>query len=144
MGEVQETSDATLLRAHGMRATTPRLAVLSALRKAKYPMSAQDIAKAVRIKKVDMVTTYRTLESFKLAGIVAQVDLQRGRAYYELVAGRKDHHHIVCIHCNTIEDFVGCDYDALVKKALRQTRGFSTVTNHSLELFGMCTPCSKK
>ncbi|MBY0539627.1 transcriptional repressor [Patescibacteria group bacterium] len=138
------TSDADLLRAHEMRATTPRLAVLSALRKTKYPMSAHDVAKAVRTKKVDMVTTYRTLESFKTAGIVTQVELQRGRAYYELSEGRKDHHHIVCINCDTVEDFTGCDYDALVKKALRQTVGFSSVTHHSLELFGMCTPCSKK
>jgi Fur family ferric uptake transcriptional regulator len=106
-------------------------------------MSAQDVAKAVRTKKVDMVTTYRTLESFTTSGIAVQVNLQRGRAYYELTEDRKDHHHIVCINCNKIEDFTGCDYGVLVKKALNQTKAFASVTNHSLELFGMCTPCSK-
>ncbi len=141
---MQVTTDAALLRQRGMRATTSRLAVLSVLKKSKYPMSAHDVAKAVRTKKVDMVTTYRTLESFTSSGVAVQVDLQRGRAYYELREGRNDHHHIVCINCNKIEDFTGCGYSVLIKKALRQTRAFSSVTNHSIQLFGMCVPCSKK
>ncbi len=133
----------TSIKKAGFRATQPRLAVLSALEKAKYPLSIKEIIRRVSKTRIDQVTIYRILEAFKKAGLVAQVDFQHGRAYYELKDVIHDHHHIICMGCKRIEDFVGCEYEKLVGKALKQTKGFATITEHSLELFGLCRSCFK-
>lgn len=105
-------------------------------------MSVQEVKMGT--KGVDTVTVYRTLEAFKRVGLVAQVDLQLGRALYELKEGKSDHHHIVCVNCKKIEDFTGCDYRPIAQQALKQSKGFTKIINHSLELFGLCTLCATK
>lgn len=95
-------------------------------------------------KSIHQVTVYRILHALKHAGIVTQVDFRHGRSYYELRDEQHDHHHIVCVKCGRVEDFVGCDYERLAAKALKQARGFATIVSHSLELFGMCNTCSKR
>ncbi|MDB5238093.1 MAG: ferric uptake regulator, Fur family [Candidatus Kaiserbacteria bacterium] len=134
---------AGIIRKAGFRATKPRLLVLAFLHGIEYPASIKEIITGIGREKVDQVTVYRILEAFKAVGLVAQVDFQHGRAYYELKDAAHDHHHIVCTGCDRVEDFTGCDYDKLADKALSQTSGFAKVTNHSLELFGLCNTCVK-
>jgi Fe2+ or Zn2+ uptake regulation protein len=141
MQKAQELSET--IRYAGFRATRPRIAVLSFLKKTKFPIDIQAIAKGIGREKVDQVTVYRILEAFKKAGIVVQVDFQHGRAYYELKDETHDHHHVVCTSCEKIEDFTGCDFDALAGKAMKQTKGFAKITDHSFELFGLCNACAK-
>lgn len=138
----KNTNVTEIIRRAGFRATKPRIAVLSYLRETKYPASIKEIVQAVGRKSIDQVTAYRILEAFKKVGIVTQVDFQQGRAFFEL-KDEHDHHHIVCTSCDKVEDFIGCEYEKLVNKALKQTSGFSKVTNHSLELFGLCNTCAK-
>ncbi len=132
---------AEIIRKAGFRATEPRLLVLSFLKKVEYPVGIKEIIAGVGRKNVDQVTIYRMLDAFKKAGIVVQVDFQHGRAYFELKDAKHDHHHIVCTGCDRVEDFTGCDYNKLADKALSQTKGFAKVTNHSVELFGLCNSC---
>src|SRR3989344_2488939 len=96
---------ADTLKASGLRATTPRVAIFDILEKASYPMGVQEVKKKLRAKRIDTATIYRTLETFKHARLVAHVDFQLGRALYELTEGKPDHHHIVCQKCNKIQDF---------------------------------------
>ena len=142
MDKTKENGLAEIIRKAGFRATKPRLLVLSHLQKAKYPLGIKEIIESIGRKNVDQVTIYRILDSFKKAGLVVQVDFQHGRAYYELKDAKHDHHHIVCTNCDKIEDFTGCEYEKLATKALKQTRGFAKVTNHSVELFGLCNTCA--
>jgi Fur family ferric uptake transcriptional regulator len=143
MKTAHENELANIIRNAGFRATKPRLLVLSFLQKVEYPADIKEIIAGVGRKNVDQVTVYRILDAFKKAGVVVQVDFQHGRAYYELKDAKHDHHHIICTGCDKIEDFTGCDYDKLANKALGQTKGFARVTNHSLELFGLCNTCVK-
>lgn len=133
---------ADALKKRGFRVTAPRIRIFNVLQKASYPMSVQEVKMGT--KGVDTVTVYRTLEAFKRVGLVAQVDLQLGRALYELKEGKSDHHHIVCVSCKKIEDFTGCDYQPIAQQALKQSKGFARITSHSLEFFGLCTPCATK
>lgn len=128
------------IRAAGHRATVPRIAVLTFMRKAKYPLSIQEIAKGVG-KKIDEVTVYRIVEAFALTGLLRQSDLGQGRVYE--YAKKNDHHHLICTVCKKISDFTGCGVDVVVQKALKQTRGFAEVKSHSFELFGLCTACAQ-
>ncbi|HUO55917.1 MAG TPA: transcriptional repressor [Candidatus Paceibacterota bacterium] len=132
-----------VIRKAGFRATKPRLLILSFLRKSPYPVSIEEVIKGVGRKNVDQVTVYRTLEAFHKAGIVAQIDFHHGHAHYELKDKRRDHHHIICTNCEKIEDFTGCGADELADRALHQAKGFATVTDHSVELFGLCKTCAK-
>jgi len=129
------------VREAGFRATKPRLAVVAYLAKAGKPRSIKEIAAALK-RSVDQVTVYRIVEAFAKAGLLREVDLRRGHPLYEL-SDEHDHHHVACVSCGRVEDFTGCGYTEVARKALRQVRGFSSIQSHSLELFGMCTNCAK-
>lgn len=128
-----------LLHARGLKATPSRLRVLEALREASEPISIQDVTAKLPGKSFK-VTVYRVLADLKEARLVRQVDFQQPRAYFEL-ADPKDHHHLVCVKCQKIEGFTGCEADSVAKKALRKSKDFASVTGHSFELFGVCRSC---
>jgi Fe2+ or Zn2+ uptake regulation protein len=128
-----------LLNSHNLKSTTARLAVLQVLSEKSSPLSALLIANKIG-KSVDQATIYRTLESFIKLGLVKRVDLQRDEGYFEL-SSRPDHHHITCSTCGKIEDFVGCHAPEIIRHALKQSKFFKTISEHSLELFGQCANC---
>jgi len=129
------------LKSVGLKATPSRLALLDLLVKNHKPLSIRDILKKIG-QKADQATVYRMLESFKNAGLARQVDFQQDFAYFE-IADEHDHHHIVCRACGRIEDFIGCDFEKLAQKALKQTKKFSAIDQHSFEMFGICNSCTK-
>jgi Fur family ferric uptake transcriptional regulator len=122
-----------------LKNTSPRLAVLEAMRDVKHPETAQEIHK--RIKKIDLVTLYRTLATFEKDHIVKRMDLHKDAVYYEL--NTDHHHHIVCTGCGKLEDFELCDVDYLTKKIVAKASSFKSIQEHSLELFGICNACVK-
>lgn len=138
---VQFVQEKELLRKRGLKATSPRLLILSLLRKSRSPLSIRSILKEV--EDINFVTIYRTLDTFKKKGLASQVDFQHGHAHFEF-NDERDHHHIVCTDCGKIEDFVGCGYDKIAQKAMKEVRGFKSFTGHSFELFAVCNPCSQK
>lgn len=133
----------SLLRRHGFKATPKRVALLEALRDAKSPLKTDDILEKLKRTPLDQATLYRALKELKEANIVRQIDFQHGHAHYEL-AGKDDHHHLVCIRCKKVENFTGCGIEAVVKRIAKQSKGFGEITQHSLELFGVCKECEKK
>jgi Fur family ferric uptake transcriptional regulator len=130
-----------VLRAQGLKATPARLKVLKTLFQSGKPQSIQQILESLEAKESFKVTVYRVLADLKGTGIVRQVDFQQPHAYYEL-ADPADHHHLVCVKCNRIEDFIGCDADNMADAALKKSTGFARVTGHSFELFGLCNRCA--
>ncbi len=129
-----------ILRKSGYRATGPRLAVLSALKKEHRPMSAQKIIDALR-PDVDPSTVYRTLKSLKDKGIVRQVDLRHNHAHYEF-ADPDDHHHLICLRCGRIETVRHCSVADAETAVLKHARHFATITTHALEFYGICKKCA--
>lgn len=137
----QETNLRELLHQAGYKATPPRLAVLKVLHEIEKPVSAPELVKKMQRLKIDSVTVYRTLTSFKESGLVRQIDFQHGVSYYEL-APEREHHHVVCVKCDRVED-VGecCVASDMHANALRQS-GFAQINQHALEFFGICQSCS--
>lgn len=135
-----EVHAANILKSAGLRATKPRVRVLSILEESSIPLSVADIATLLRRPKVDQVTIYRTLESFVHAGLVHHVELHQGRSFFEL-ATRGHHHHLVCRSCGRIEDVEGCELDEIEKRIAKKTKNFNAVTSHALEFFGDCNQC---
>lgn len=135
----QQTDFAVALKKCGLKVTAIRLKVLEALSKSHRPQTIQQIIAAVP-GKTFKVTIYRVLADLKEAGLVRQVDFQQPHAFFEL-EDPADHHHLVCLKCDRVEDFTGCEADRLSKKALAQSKQFAAVTSHSFELFGVCKKC---
>lgn len=130
-----------LIQGAGLRATKPRVAVLSYLASNRLPVGIQDIKKRMG-KRIDLVTLYRMMDDFKKAGIVTQLHLGKGDLFE--LKGSYDHHHIVCTNCNRIEDFSDETHEKLAQYIVKKSRLFTHLTNHSFELFGLCNPCAKK
>lgn len=131
---------ATVLRVAGLRATSQRLAVLSCLREAVYPLSIKDLR--AKFPHIDQVTLYRMMETLSRVGIVTRIDLGEGGASFEF-KGKDDHHHIVCVDCKKIENFIDTAHEQLQKKVLARSKLFAEIINHSFELFGLCRSCIK-
>ncbi len=132
-----------VLREAGYKATPARLALLKLLQGSKEPLSIGEIMEKLKGAAIDQATVYRILTVLESIGVVRQINLRHGHADYEYV-DPKDHHHIICINCNKVEDFIGCNTDKLATLALGQAKNFSKITQHSLEFFGICKSCAAK
>lgn len=138
--EKEKDSFRTALRAAGFRGTPGRLAILRVLKNAKEPLTIREVKKALPVR-IDQVTVYRILHALTGGGLIRRVDLQHRHAHYEL-ADAADHHHLICTSCGAIEDFSGCDFEDIARDALRTSKKFTEITQHSLELFGVCKKCA--
>lgn len=116
--------------------------LLDIFKHAKKPLSVNEIFAMLKNHKADKVTLYRNVESLAKVGVLKQIRLKDRQAYYELIE-RNHHHHLICKQCGKIKDISNCNLDDLNKKVLSMT-GFSTITEHSLEFFGICASCAKK
>lgn len=130
----------SLLAECGLKVTRPRLSVLKIFKNSTHPISAQEVAAATLINGV---TIYRIIDSFKERGIIREVNLRHGHSDYELIDHADHHHHIVCTKCGLTEDLYSCGVSGLIKAAIKNSRNFATVNEHSVELFGLCKKCIK-
>lgn len=138
MGVLTPSYFRDVLRAQSYKATPSRLAILKVLNRAKQPVTAHDIVKKIG-RAHDQATVYRTIQTLLKIGVVKRIDFQHGATYYEL-SDVAEHHHVICTNCARVADVKDCCAVSMDAKALQQS-GFSTITQHSLEFFGICTSC---
>ncbi len=133
------------LKNAGLKATLPRLKVLSLFENSKdRHLSAEDIYKVMinSGEDVGLATVYRVLTQFEQAGLLIRHHFESGKAVFELNAGGH-HDHIVCVKCGRVEEF----YDAEIEKRQESAAaklGFK-MQDHSLTIYGICDkqPCNK-
>ncbi len=130
---------ADILRAHGLRVTHQRLAMLAALSRLDRPVPVSELAQ--KVKDIDPVTLYRSLESMKEVGIVRTVEVRKAYLHYELVATKKHHHHATCVSCGYMEDVSVCLPKGLEAQVLGSASRFRSITGHTLEFVGLCRAC---
>ena len=127
----------------GLKATLPRLKVLSLFEKSKERhMSAEDVYKILLSTgdDVGLATVYRVLTQFEQAGLLVRHHFEGGKAVFELNHG-EHHDHIVCMQCGRVEEFCDENIELLQHKAAEE-RGFK-INEHSLYIYTDCTknPC---
>jgi Fur family ferric uptake transcriptional regulator len=127
----------------GLKATLPRLKVLSLFEKSKERhMSAEDVYKILLSTgdDVGLATVYRVLTQFEQAGLLVRHHFESGKAVFELNHG-EHHDHIVCMQCGRVEEFCDENIEILQHKAAEE-RGFK-INEHSLYIYADCTknPC---
>jgi len=141
-GVVTTDDSKGVLRASGLRVTTPRIAVLQALREGGGHMSAEDVYDAVLAgyPSISLVTVYRTLESFALLGLAARVELGDKRTRWEWIGDA--HHHLLCRHCGLVVELDDEPFRRLVED-LARSRGVRVDVRH-LALPGLCPTCTAR
>jgi Fur family peroxide stress response transcriptional regulator len=141
MSENSDKDFIAILRQHGLQVTYQRLAIYQALYHAKDHPSAEEIYQQVR-KRFPMIslgTVYKTLERFHEVGLIQKVSPVTEVARYE--ANVSHHHHMICLECQTIQDFEDPDMD--VKVTLPQGNEFE-VMRRQVILQGYCAHCRPK
>ena len=100
------------LRSEGYKLTPQRKVVIDILRNPPQHISVDEIYLKVKKKhrRIGLTTVYRTLEVLNNIGWVRKCDFGEGKARYELAENfsenNKHHHHIVCIQCNKVIDYL--------------------------------------
>ena len=129
------------LRAHGLRVTGPRLAVLGVASERPH-LDADGIADIVRprLGAISTQAIYDNLHVLVGAGLLRRIEPAGGAARYEARVG-DNHHHIVCRSCGAT-----CDVDCAVGLApcltASDTHGF-TVDEAEVTFWGTCPQCQE-
>jgi Fe2+ or Zn2+ uptake regulation protein len=140
MDFVDERSGAvTALRTAGLRITSPRIAVLLALRAAPHA-TADTVAEVARrtLGSVSKQAVYDALDAFTGAGLVRRIEPAGSAARYETRTG-DNHHHLVCRSCGLVAD-VDCVVAAAPCLTPSQELGF-VIDEAEVVFWGYCSPC---
>jgi len=142
------------LRSEGYKLTPQRKAVVDILRKIPQHISVDEIYLKIkkRYPRIGLTTVYRTLEIMNKLGWVRKCDFGEGKARYELTdnfsENNKHHHHIVCIQCNKVIDYL--DFVKEETKLMQDTEKKIAkkydfiIKGHSIKFYGICKDCRNK
>ena len=131
-----------LLRAHGLRVTRPRLAVLEVLTEGGH-LEVEDIARKARTR-LDSVSTqavYDVLGALSRAGLARRIEPAGSPALFEGRVG-DNHHHIVCRGCGEIAD-VDCATGNAPCLDPNVAHGFE-VDEAEVTYWGLCPDCQDR
>jgi Fur family ferric uptake transcriptional regulator len=130
------------LQEASLKATPARIAVLKFLEATDQPVDVNSIISYLRQKNVDIdpATIFRMMHDFMQKGITKQIQLNEGKARYEL-SNKRHHHHLICTNCGKIEEVEG-DFLKQMEEEIYKDKKFR-VKDHSLEFFGLCADCQK-
>lgn len=129
------------LRKVGLRATLPRIKVLSFFRdEQQRHFTAEDVCRQVADEKLDISfgSIYRVLQQFVDAKILRSGTLHSTKIVYEL-NNSPDHDHAICMSCGRIEEFYDPVFDAR-QEEVGESVGF-LVVGRELVLHGYCIKC---
>ena len=132
------------LRRVGLRATGPRIAVLSLLTGAKSAVTHGELAENLAARGIDRATVYRNLVDLTEAGLARRSDMGDHVWRFELLAGREEHEdvahaHFLCSGCGV----VACLPDDAV--TIATARGLPRAVKRKqiqIEVRGLCDACA--
>ncbi len=107
-------------------------------------LSAEDLLKTLEDdgEHISLSTVYRTLHLMVFMGLLRELELAEGHKHYELNRPLRDHHHIVCVHCNKTLEFEEGSIAEIGEKTAK-TSGYH-VLDCQLTLYGVCQDCTEK
>lgn len=130
------------LRDAGLRATMPRVGVLSVLVGAEHPLSHAEVAEQLADQGFDRATVYRNLIDLTDAGLARRSDVGDHVWRFELVRGEhreEEHPHFVCTACGAVQ----CLPEGTI--AVRPNRGLPRALKRGeleIRLRGVCDSCA--
>lgn len=128
-----------VLKDHKIKITRPRVKILEILSLENQGIDAEFIYKKCQHtdELVNLSTVYRTLELFEEKNLIEKYDLGEKKYNFSLI--RHEHHHTVeCNSCHKVID-LDCPMKQIEDLVSKET-GFY-LTEHRLELKGICKDC---
>ncbi len=128
-----------ILRAAGLRVTSPRIAVLDALR--NHPHATADTLAVQARQALGSVSTqavYDVLSVCTDAGLVRRIEPAGSAARYETRTG-DNHHHLVCRDCGAVAD-VDCALPPAPCLTPSDDQGF-VIDEAEVVFWGYCSTC---
>ncbi len=127
-----------------LRATSERFAVLDAVLQSQGHFDADDLYYRMITNgtKVSKAKVYNTLELLKECGLVSKYRFAEKTSRYEKAFGKPHHHHMICLQCGDIIEFVN-DRLERIQEDVCNEKSF-TPQSITLQIFGTCAKCRKK
>ena len=125
-----------VLRAAGLRISTPRRLVLAALFAASGPVAASDLAAQLAL---DESSVYRNLEVLEQLGVVRHVHLGHSPGLYALVSGQ-DVEYLCCERCAKVTTVDPRRLDP-IRDQIRDQFGYTARFTH-FAIMGLCPDCA--
>lgn len=130
------------LARQNLRLTGQRQVIVDAFLKQKGHVSAEELYRKVQKSAPDIgfTTVYRTLKLLSQAGLATSKNFGDGYARFEATTQQTHHDHLICTQCGKIIEFVNDQIESL-QQSIAEQHGF-TVTEHTLDIYGVCRDCS--
>lgn len=126
------------------RLTAERYAILDAVLAIQGHFDAESLyyrllANGVKVSKA---TVYNTLDILQDAGLVSKYRFTDKTSRYEKAFGRPHHHHLICLQCGEIIEFVNEKLETIQGDVCTE-KNFSPQSS-TLQIFGTCSKCKRK
>ncbi len=135
----------TVLKRKGMKYTEQRAIILQILLNVDDHLNAEEILEIVKEKypehKIGIATIYRTLNFLEEVNLISSISFGKESKKYESTSS-KHHDHIICTSCGKIVEFLDESIEKKQEK-IALDHGFK-ITNHTMQIFGMCSECQAK
>ena len=132
------------LRKAGLSRTTQRMAVLKVMIQADGPLSVGEVLKRTDLEqRINKVTVYRILSSFKENSIIRELPTDHGMSLYEMACLHNPvHPHFYCKTCRTMS----CLPPLRLSQALDWFAGPSTfrIDDVHVHVNGVCRQCQER
>jgi Fur family ferric uptake transcriptional regulator len=126
------------------RATPERFAILDAVLQIQGHFDADALYYRLITNgvKVSRATVYNTLDLLKDCGLVSKYRFAENTSRYEKAFGRPHHHHLICLNCGDIIEFVSNKLEQIQGEVCTE-KDFNAQSS-TLQVFGTCAKCRKK
>jgi Fur family transcriptional regulator, ferric uptake regulator len=126
----------------GLKSTKQRDMILDCFLSCDQHLSTEELYLKLKesMPGIGFATVYRTLKLFAESGIAREIQFGDGQTRYEHLHAGEHHDHLVCTRCGAIMEFENETIEKLQAEVARN-HGF-TITNHKLELYGICAKCN--
>ena len=125
-----------ILKSSGLKATLQRLTILELIDRDGH-IKIDELYKKMNTTHptLSLATIYKNILTMIDKSVVSEVPIMGDKSYFELK--KRDHIHLICESCNSIEDRVMSSIDM---EPLKQSNQF--ILSHSqVNLYGTCSKC---
>lgn len=134
-----------IVKQKGLKYTEQREIILSVLLQADDHLTAEEIYNQIKKdypkSNVGIATVYRALGFLEEIELIASLNFGTDGKKYE--SNAKSHHdHLICTECGVIVEFVDDEIEKRQEKIAKANK--FKITDHSMQLYGICESCQKK
>lgn len=131
------------LKSGNYRITPERFVILDSVMQTDGHFDADELFSQMKTggQKVSRATVYNTLDLLQDCGLISKYRFGENHSRYEKAFGRPHHHHLICLECGDIIEFVNEKIEK-VEREVCSSNGFKAQTT-TLQIFGTCTRCQK-